>query len=186
MLEYHCTLLHYLLNLQNSPCNCAPSRGSVRELTYSCTGCWLGTRRRRMVTFTPRPLYPREKSPSAHRINGQVDFRADPNALAGRKISYSCRELILQSPVVRSVIQPLYRLPHRTAILRRCSPFLTWPTYFFLRDWFLVWGPRNGSYSIYYTLFYGHTRAICTLPDYMKYSEKVAIILYRKDCFHIL
>jgi hypothetical protein len=36
----------------------------------------LGTSWRRVVTFTPRPLYPREKAPGTHWIGGMVDPRA--------------------------------------------------------------------------------------------------------------
>jgi hypothetical protein len=51
----------------------------------------LGTRRR-LVSFTPWPHYPRGKSPHTHSIGGWVGPRTGLDAVAKRNISSPCRE----------------------------------------------------------------------------------------------
>jgi hypothetical protein len=46
----------------------------------------LGTRRRWVVSFTPRPLYSQGKNPGIHWIRGWVDPRAGLDAVVKRKI----------------------------------------------------------------------------------------------------
>jgi hypothetical protein len=52
----------------------------------------LGTRWRWVVSFTPRPLYPRERAPSTHWIGGWVGPRAGLDAEVKRKIPSPCLE----------------------------------------------------------------------------------------------
>jgi hypothetical protein len=46
----------------------------------------LGTRWRSVVSFTPRPLYPRERAPVTHWIGGWVGPTAVQNGVVNRKI----------------------------------------------------------------------------------------------------
>jgi hypothetical protein len=52
----------------------------------------LGTRWRRIVSVTPRPLYPGERNPGTHWIGGWVGSKVGLDAVEKRKISYPCRE----------------------------------------------------------------------------------------------
>jgi hypothetical protein len=52
----------------------------------------LGTRRRWVVSFTPRPLYPRERAPRTHWIGGWVGPRAVLETVIKRKIPSPRRE----------------------------------------------------------------------------------------------
>jgi hypothetical protein len=52
----------------------------------------LGTRWRFVVRFTPRLLYPQEKSPVTHWIGGWVGLRAVLDAVVKRQIPSPCRE----------------------------------------------------------------------------------------------
>jgi hypothetical protein len=52
----------------------------------------LGTRKRRVVSFTPRPLYPRKKAPGTHWIGGWVGPGAVLDAVVKRKIPNPRRE----------------------------------------------------------------------------------------------
>jgi hypothetical protein len=57
----------------------------------------LATRWRWMVSFTPRPLYPRERAPGTHWIRGWVGLRAGLNAMVCRKIPSPCPDSNPQS-----------------------------------------------------------------------------------------
>jgi hypothetical protein len=65
----------------------------------------LGTRWRWVVSFTPRPLYPRERAPGTDWIGGWVGPRAVLDAVVKRKIPSSLRELNLRTPIVQPVAQ---------------------------------------------------------------------------------
>jgi hypothetical protein len=56
-----------------------------------------------MVSFTPRLLYPRGKSPDIHWIGDWAGSRAGMNIVERRKISSPCRE---SNPSL-SAVQPL-------------------------------------------------------------------------------
>jgi hypothetical protein len=53
----------------------------MREWRYSSTILDLGTRQRRVVSFTPRPLHPGKRAPGTHWIGGCVGARAGLNAV---------------------------------------------------------------------------------------------------------
>jgi hypothetical protein len=65
----------------------------------------LGIRWRWVVSFTPRPLYPKERAPGAHWIGGWVGPRAVLNAVVKRKIPSPRRESNPTTPIVQSVAQ---------------------------------------------------------------------------------
>jgi hypothetical protein len=52
----------------------------------------LGTRWRQVVSFTPRPPYPRKRAPATHWIGGWVGPRAVLDAVVKRKIPSRSRE----------------------------------------------------------------------------------------------
>jgi hypothetical protein len=60
---------------------------------------------RRVVSFTPRPLYPRERTPGTHWIGGWVGPRAVLNAVVKRKIPSPRRESNPRTPIVQPVAQ---------------------------------------------------------------------------------
>jgi hypothetical protein len=78
------------------------------EWRYSYTILDLVTKWRRVVNFTPRPVYPVERAPGAHCIGGWVGPRAGLDAVKKRKISFSCRESNPDHPAVTP------RYTHRT------------------------------------------------------------------------
>jgi hypothetical protein len=63
----------------------------------------LVNRRRFVVNFTPRPLYPQEKSPGTHWIGGLVGSRAGLDAVSKREIPSSHRESKDDHPIVQPV-----------------------------------------------------------------------------------
>jgi hypothetical protein len=65
----------------------------------------LGTRWRWVVSFTPRPLYPRERAPGAHWIGGWVGPKAVLDAEVKRKIPSPRRESKPRTPNVQTVAQ---------------------------------------------------------------------------------
>jgi hypothetical protein len=65
----------------------------------------LGIRWRRVVSFTPWPLYPRERAPSTHWIGGWVGPRAVPDAVVKRKIPSPRRKSNPRTPIVQPVVQ---------------------------------------------------------------------------------
>jgi hypothetical protein len=65
----------------------------MSEWRYSSIILDLGTRRRWVVSFMPRPLYPRGKIPATHPIWGWVGPGAGLDAVEKRNTSYPCREL---------------------------------------------------------------------------------------------
>jgi hypothetical protein len=52
----------------------------------------LGTIWRWVVSFTPRPLYPKERAPGTHWIGGWVGPRAVLDAVVKRKVPSPCRD----------------------------------------------------------------------------------------------
>jgi hypothetical protein len=69
--------LNYLSSIPWSP---------MGESRYSCTILDLGTRRRWVVSFTPRPLYPRESPPGTNWIGGRLGSKASLEAMEQRKL----------------------------------------------------------------------------------------------------
>jgi hypothetical protein len=65
----------------------------------------LGTRWRRVVSLTPRPLYPQGKSPGTLWIGGRVGPRAVLDAVVERKIPSPHRESNPRTPIVQPVAQ---------------------------------------------------------------------------------
>jgi hypothetical protein len=65
----------------------------------------LGTRWRWVVSFTTRPLYPRERSPGTHLIGSWVGPRAVRKAVVKRKIRSPSRKSNPRTPIVQSVAQ---------------------------------------------------------------------------------
>jgi hypothetical protein len=65
----------------------------------------LGTRWRWVVSFTPRPLYLRERGPGTHWIGGWVGPRAILDAVVKRKIPTPRRESNPKTPIVQPVAQ---------------------------------------------------------------------------------
>jgi hypothetical protein len=65
----------------------------------------LGTRRRRVVSFTPRPLYPQGKSPWYHWIGGWVGPRAFLDTVVKRKIPSPRWESNPRTPIVQPAAQ---------------------------------------------------------------------------------
>jgi hypothetical protein len=65
----------------------------------------LGTRWRWVVSFTPRPLYPRERTPVTHWIGGWASPRTVLDAVVKRKIPSSRRESNPRTPIVQPVAQ---------------------------------------------------------------------------------
>jgi hypothetical protein len=61
----------------------------------------LGARWKWMVSFTPRPLYPRERAPGTHWIGGWVDLRAGLDTVWKRKIPSPRRESNTDHPIVQ-------------------------------------------------------------------------------------
>jgi hypothetical protein len=72
----------------------------------------LGTRRRRVISFMSRPLYPEVRSSGTHWTGGWVGHRAGLDAVAKRKKSRHClcRELNPSRPA-RSLVSILTELP---------------------------------------------------------------------------
>jgi hypothetical protein len=62
------------------------------EWWYSSTILDLGTRWRWVVSFTPQPLYPKEKAPSTHWKGGWVGPRAGLDAVEKTEIPWPSRE----------------------------------------------------------------------------------------------
>jgi hypothetical protein len=65
----------------------------------------LGTRRRRVVIFTPRPLYSEGKNPGTHWIGSWVGPRAVLDAVVKKKIPILRQESNTRTPIVQSVVQ---------------------------------------------------------------------------------
>jgi hypothetical protein len=65
----------------------------------------LSTRWRWVVSFTPRPLYPRVRVPGTHCIGGWVGPRAVLDAVVKRKIPSPRRESNPRTPIVQLVTQ---------------------------------------------------------------------------------
>jgi hypothetical protein len=65
----------------------------------------LGTRWRRVVRFTPLPLYPRGRAPGTHWIGGWVGPRAVLEAVVKRKIPSFRRESNPRTWIVQPVAQ---------------------------------------------------------------------------------
>jgi hypothetical protein len=66
----------------------------------------LGTRRRWVVTFTPRQHYPREADPGTNCIEGWVDNRAVLDTAGKTKIPSPHRESNTRTPIVQHLAQP--------------------------------------------------------------------------------
>jgi hypothetical protein len=79
------------------------------EWSYSSTILDLDTRWRLVVSFTPRPLYPWERSPCTHWMRDWVDRRGGLEAVEKRKMVCPCRESNPGRPT-RSAL--LYRLSY--------------------------------------------------------------------------
>jgi hypothetical protein len=71
-------------------------------------GSDLGIRWRLIVSFTPRPLYPREKAPGTHWIGGWMGSRAVLDAVMKRKIPSPRRESKHRTPIVQPIFLNLY------------------------------------------------------------------------------
>jgi hypothetical protein len=56
-----------------------------------------------VVSFTPRPLYPRERAPGTHWIGGWVVPRAGLEVVAKKRIPSPRRELNSLTPIVQPV-----------------------------------------------------------------------------------
>ena len=72
----------------------------------------LGTVWRWGVSFTPRPLYARERSPGTHQIGSCVGPRAAPDVLEYRKMSCPSRQSHHGLSVSQPVAWAVYRLSY--------------------------------------------------------------------------
>jgi hypothetical protein len=79
-----------------------------RRMAYSSILLDLDTARRLMVSFTPRPLYPRNRARGTHWIRGWVGPRACLEAVKKRKISCPCRESNPGRPAPSPSLSQLY------------------------------------------------------------------------------
>jgi hypothetical protein len=88
-----------------------PSR-RMGEWSYSSTILDLSTRWRWVVSFTPRPLCPREVTTGTHWIGGWVGPKVRLNAVEQRRISCPYRE-------DQAIAYRQYRLSYRTPYRRQ-------------------------------------------------------------------
>jgi hypothetical protein len=79
------------------------------EWSYECSILDLDTRWKRVISFTPQPLYPQIRTPSMLCIRGQVTPRASLDAVKKREMSCTCQQTNSGHPA-RS--QSLYRLSY--------------------------------------------------------------------------
>jgi hypothetical protein len=102
-------------------------RRRVGEWRYSSTILDLGTRWRYVVSFTPRPLYPREITPGTHWTEGWVGPRTGLNDVEGRKILPPPG--LEFRPLGRPAgIQSLYRLRYPGSF-RKTQPNVIFPSH---------------------------------------------------------
>lgn len=73
----------------------------------------LATRWRSLVSFMPRPFYPRGKIRRFPFVRKQVVPRADQDAMQKREISQPCWELNPDSKAIQLIVQSRYRLSCR-------------------------------------------------------------------------
>jgi hypothetical protein len=135
---------------------------------------------------------PREKSPSAHRINDQVDFRADLNALAERKTLTPAANWssIPDRPVRNSATVPTATYGSSITLL---FSFSAWPTYFFLpRLIFSLTTQKRFVYDLLLSLLRTYTCHLhaARLSDIFwkrcNYPLPQRSLAYFLSCFHVI
>jgi hypothetical protein len=97
LLEIPLFIVHYQSTCERGSCPCALTEHRAMKV-YCGSGAlaprifYFVTRWRWVVSFTPRPPYPRERAPGTHWIGGWVSSRVDLDALVKREIPNPCRD----------------------------------------------------------------------------------------------